>query len=187
MFRLRINQPKWRPGFLAFAAVMSAGVLAVSSCSKGEGGEKKNYTVPSVLCGIKGDPELVDPFLPGGDSVEVKPLTLSGGARRCDVVVDGKVAVREILTWWNDGESATTIAAAYAKTEDGKTTSDGRYLYSGVGAVGKTSAACKSKEHPEQDLYGVVQVFAPDRSDPEVMKELIASYIQGLEASPECG
>jgi len=181
VFRLRITR------FLALAAVASVGVAAVSACSKGDGDDKKNYTVPSALCGIKADPDLVDPFLPGGESVEVKSLTLSGGAKRCDVVVDGKVALREIQTWWSDGETATTVAAAYANTDDGKTTDDGRYLYSGVGAVGKTSADCKSKEHPDQDLYGVVQVFADGRSDPEVMKELIASYIRGLEASAECG
>ncbi|WP_256727079.1 hypothetical protein [Streptomyces acidiscabies] len=161
-------------------------MLAVSACSKGNGDDKKNYTVPSALCGIKADPELVDPFLPGGDSIAAKSSTLSGGADRCDVTVDGKVAVREILTWWGDRETVATVAAAYAKTDGGKMTDDERYLYSGVGAVGKTSEACKSTEHPDQDLYGVVQVFTADRSDPEAMKELIASYIRGLEASAEC-
>ncbi|MDX3387030.1 hypothetical protein PV682_37145 [Streptomyces niveiscabiei] len=183
----RLARRKWRTRFLALTAAASAGVLAVSACSKGNGEDKKNYTVPSALCGIKTDPELVDPFLPGGDSIAVKSATLSGGASRCDVTVDGKVAVREIFTWWGDRESVVTVAAAYAKTDGGKVTDDERYLYSGVGAVGKTSESCKSTEHPDQDLYGVVQVFADGRSDPEAMKALVASYVKGLEASAECG
>ncbi|MBZ3910279.1 hypothetical protein [Streptomyces acidiscabies] len=161
--------------------------MVMSACSNGNGEGEKKYTVPSALCEIKADPKLIDPFLPGGDSLAVKSSNPNGGTKRCDVTVDGKIAVREILVWWGDRETVATVAAAYAKTDDGKVTDDERYLYSGVGAVGKTSEACKSTEHPDQDLYGVVQVFAAGRSDPEAMKELIAAYIQGLEASAECG
>ncbi|WP_416972486.1 hypothetical protein [Streptomyces sp. 4F14] len=168
-------------------AVALAGAFSVVACSADGGDDEKNYSIPGSLCEISSDPNLIDPFLPGGDSLTVKSSILSGGAARCDVTVDGKVTVREILTWWGDRESAVTVAAAYANTDDGKVTDDERYLYSGVGAVGKTSESCKSTEHPDQDLYGVVQVFTAGRSNPEAMKKLIISYIKGLEASAECG
>jgi len=171
----------------ASVAVFLVGALTISGCSDDGGNSEKNYTTPGNLCGVKTDPKLLDSFLPGGDSITVKPSTLNGGVKHCDVIVDGKIAVREIQAWWSDTESATTVAAAYANTEKGKVSDDERFVYSGVGAVGRTTEACESGEHPEQDLYGVVQVFAADRSDSDAMKELIVSYVQGLEGSGECG
>ncbi|MGV9943828.1 hypothetical protein [Streptomyces sp. NPDC003401] len=66
-------------------------------------------------------------------------------------------------------------------------TDDSRYLYSGTGAVGKTTTSCKSSEHPGQNLYAVIQVFTPDRSDSGAMKKLITAYTKALEDSDECG
>ncbi|MFD5256658.1 hypothetical protein ACFWM5_27985 [Streptomyces bobili] len=164
-----------------------AGVLAVSACS-GEGGEQdKKYTTPSTLCGISLDPELLDVFLPGGDSVSVKSSTPNGGTKRCELIVDGNVSLRQTQTWWGKGESAATVAAGYDKMEDGQITDDDRYLYSGTGAVGKTTTLCKSPDHPDQTLYAVIQVFTPDRSDTGAMKRLITAYTKALGESGACG
>ncbi|MCF4140619.1 hypothetical protein L1856_32905 [Streptomyces sp. Tue 6430] len=143
--------------------------------------------MPSALCGISMDPELLDAFLPGGDSISVKPSSPNGGTKRCDLVVDGDVSVRQTRTWWSNGESVSTVAAAYDKMDDGQVTDDNRYLYSGTGAVGKTATSCKSSEHSGQDLYAVIQVFTPDRSDSGAMKKLITAYTKALEDSGECG
>ncbi|MFE0739309.1 hypothetical protein, partial [Streptomyces sp. NPDC058855] len=140
------------------------------------GSEEKNYTVPKSLCGVPSDRELLDPFLPGGDSITVKSSSLNGGTKQCDVMIDGDVAVREIQTWWSDGESTATVAKGYDKTDDGQLTDDGQYLYAGTGGVGRTAASCKSAKHPDQDLYGVIQIFTPDREDSDAMKDLIISY-----------
>ncbi|MDX3639017.1 hypothetical protein [Streptomyces sp. MB09-02B] len=159
---------------------------AIAACSGGGGEEEKNYTVPSALCGIALKPVLLGAFLPGGDSISVKPASPNGGTKRCDVIVDGAVTVRQIQTWWSTGESASTVAAAYDKMEDGQVTDDNRYLYSGTGAVGKTSASCKSSDHLDQNMYAVIQVFTPDRSDSDAMKKLITAYTKELEDSSRC-
>jgi hypothetical protein len=169
---------------LASVALTLAGALALSACSGGE--EEKNYTAPSALCGIPLDPKLLDAFLPGGDSISVKPSSPNGGTKRCDIIIDGDISVRQIQTWWSNGERASTVAAAYDKMEGGQVTADDRYLYSGTGSVGKTTASCKSSDHPDQNLYAVVQVFTPDRSDPDAMKRLITAYTNALEDSDEC-
>ncbi|MEU2286445.1 hypothetical protein ABZ614_31720 [Streptomyces sp. NPDC013178] len=184
MFRLRPNQP----ARIVRASVTLAltGALALSACSGGGGEEEKKYTTPSALCGISLDPELLDAFLPGGDSLSVKPSSPNGGTKRCDVSVDGELSVRQIRTWWSNGESASTVAAGYDRMDDGQVTDDGRYLYSGTGAVGKTTASCKSSDHPDQTLFAVIQVFAPDHSDTGAMKKLIAAYTKALEDSGEC-
>ncbi|WP_307677644.1 hypothetical protein [Streptomyces sp. V4I2] len=171
----------------ASVAMVLAGALAVSACSGGGGEEAKKYTTPNALCGISLDPELLDSFLPGGDSISVKPSSPNGGAKQCDVIVDGDVSVRQIQTWWSNGESASTVAAAYDKMDDGQVTDDDRFLSSGTGSVGKTTASCKSSDHPDQTLYAVVQVFAPDRSDSGAMKTLITAYTKALEDSGACG
>ncbi|MFE7645090.1 hypothetical protein [Streptomyces phaeoluteigriseus] len=143
--------------------------------------------MPSTLCGISLDPELLAAFLPGGDSISVKSSSPNGGTKRCDLIVDGDVSVRQTQAWWGSGESASTVAAAYDKMDDGQVTDDNRYLYSGMGAVGKTTASCRSSDHPDQTLYAVIQVFTPDRSDSGAMKRLITAYTKTLGTSGECG
>ncbi|MFI6934432.1 hypothetical protein [Streptomyces sp. NPDC050287] len=138
------------------------------------------------MFGIPQDSDLLTAFLPGGDSATSKPLSPNGGTKRCDVIVDGDLAVRQIQTWWSGGESASNVAAAYDKMDDSRVTDDGRFLYSGTGAVGKTATSCKSSDRPDQSLYAVVQVFAPGRSDSDAMKKLIAAYTKALEDSNEC-
>ena len=170
---------------MASIAVALTGALTISACASGKQ-EEKTYTVPSALCGIPLDPELLDTFLPGGDSVTVKPASPNGGTKRCDVIVDGDVSVRQTQTWWSDRESVSTVAAGYDKMDNGQVTDDDRYLYSGTGAVEKALASCKSSQHPDQNLYAIVQVLAPDRSDSDAMKKLITAYTKALEDSSEC-
>ncbi|MER5937664.1 hypothetical protein ABT121_10135 [Streptomyces sp. NPDC001928] len=160
-------------------------VLVVTACSSG-GGDEKNYTVPRTQCGISLDPELLDPFLPGGEEIVVKQSSPNGGTKRCDVIIDGETVVREVQAWWNAGESVTAVADACAKMDGGQVTDGDRYFYSSTGGVGKTAEPCKSTEHPAQDLYGVIQVFAPDRADSDAMKNLITSYTKALGGSGEC-
>lgn len=167
------------------ASVALAGALVVTACSSG-GGDEKSYTVPRTQCGVSLNPELLDPFLPRGEAMDVEQSSPNGGTKRCDVIIDGEIAVREVRAWWNEGESVTAVADAYAKMDSGQVADGDRYFYSGTGGVGKTAGPCKSTEHPGQDLYGVIQVFASGRADSRAMKNLIISYIKALEGSGEC-
>ncbi|NUV63721.1 hypothetical protein [Streptomyces sp. CAI-85] len=75
---------------------MLATVLTASSCSGGGGEEEaRKYTVPEALCGVPVNPELLDAFLPGGDSLSVKASAPNGGTKRCDVTVEGDVSLRQ--------------------------------------------------------------------------------------------
>ncbi|KOU55241.1 hypothetical protein ADK57_45155 [Streptomyces sp. MMG1533] len=183
MFRPRLHHPARL--VQASVAMALAGTLTLSACSSG-GGEARKYTIPSNFCGVALNPELLDAFLAGGDSISVKPSSPSGGTNRCDVIVDGDVSVRQVQTWWNNRETASTVAAAYDKMDDGQVTDDDRYLYSGAGAVGRTTTLCKSSDHPDQTLYAVVQVFTSDRSDSDAMRKLIMAYTKALEGSSAC-
>ncbi|MFM9698305.1 hypothetical protein [Streptomyces europaeiscabiei] len=186
MFRPQLNYPARIVGASAAFAVALTVATAVTACSAGGGEQEKKYTVPNTLCGIPQNPDLLDAFLPGGDSVSVKATSPNGGTKRCDVIVDGAVSVRQTETWWSSEESASTVAAAYDKMDDGQVTEDSRYLYSSTGAVGRTTTSCNSPDHPDQSLFAVIQVFTPERSNSDAMKKLISAYTKGLEDSSRC-
>lgn len=186
MFRLRLSRSVRIVPASASIAVSLATALAVSACSVGGGEEGKKYTVPETLCGVPVNPELLDAVLPGGNSLSVKASAPNGGTKRCDVTVDGDISVRQIQAWWNNGESASTVAAGYDGMDGGRPTADGRFVYSGAGAVGKTETSCTSPDHPDQSLFAVIQVFTPDHAAAGKMKKLITDYTHALEKSGEC-
>ncbi|MDF6018892.1 hypothetical protein [Streptomyces sp. JH34] len=163
--------------------VLASGLSACSGDSDDAAGKK--YTVPASLCGVAVDPALVKALLPNGDSVSSASSKPNGGTARCDVSVDGEVALRLTQAWWGAGESATTVAQGYADADEGTASDDGRFVHAGKAAVGKT-ASCTSSEHPDQDLYAVVQVLAPGIDDKAAMKSLITDYTEAVGRSDAC-
>ncbi|MFF8927127.1 hypothetical protein ACF1AO_07650 [Streptomyces longwoodensis] len=175
-----------RPSVAVSAAITVLLSVLVTSCTSDTESDEKQYAVPSTLCGVPFDTSLIGPFLPAGRNLSVKQSSPNGGTTRCDVNIDGELAIRHMQTWWADGENAATVSEGYDRMEDGQLIDDERYFYSGTGAVGKTSVSCKSPEHPEQRLYGVVQVYAPGRSDAKAMKKLVLAYTEALDSSSAC-
>jgi hypothetical protein len=166
-------------------AVALGTILTTSACSPGDSNSTGSYKVPNVLCNIDLDSTLVSPFLPGGDDVAVVSASPNGGTKRCDVAIDGDSAVRLTHTWWGGKETVATVAAAYDKMKDGQVSKDGHFLHSGTGGVGKVNF-CTSADHPGQDLFAVVQVFTPDRDDPDAMQNLVKAYTAALGKSNAC-
>ncbi|MGW0856250.1 hypothetical protein [Streptomyces sp. NPDC002690] len=167
-------------------SLSAAAVLAstLSACSDDEPAAK-NYTVPTPLCGITVDPAQVKAALPGGESVTSAISKPNGGTTRCVVSVDGRVALRLTQAWWGRGETGTTVAEAYAYTDDGETTDDYRYVWTGKAGVGKT-ASCTSSEHPDLDLFAIIQVLDTGIDDKTAMKNLITSYTAAVDKSAAC-
>ncbi|MFD9500518.1 hypothetical protein [Streptomyces sp. NPDC060035] len=178
-----------RHRFIGAAVSLSATVVLASSLSAcsgdGDDSAEKKYTVPASLCGVAVDPALVKAALPGGDSVSSALSKPNGGTTRCDVSVDGKAALRLAQAWWSAGQTATTVAQGYADTDDGTVSDDGRFVYAGKAGVGRT-ASCTSAEHPEQNLYAVVQVLGSGIDDQAAMKSLITDYTKAVEQSAAC-
>ncbi|MFJ8920413.1 hypothetical protein ACIREK_13195 [Streptomyces sp. NPDC102415] len=77
------------------------------------------------------------------------------------------------------------VSEGYAGTDDGVLSDDGRFVYTGKAGVGKTSS-CSSSEHPEQDLYAVVQVSDSGIDDQTAMKSLITDYTKEVGQSAAC-
>ncbi|MGW0856248.1 hypothetical protein [Streptomyces sp. NPDC002690] len=141
--------------------------------------------MPTTLCGITVDPAQAKAALPGGDSLSSALSKPNGGTTRCDVSVDGKAALRLTQAWWGRGETGVTVAAAYSYTDGGARTDDYRFVWTGKAGVGKTSS-CTSSEHPEMDLFAIIQVLDSGIDDKTAMKSLITSYTAAVDKSAAC-
>ncbi|MFG2922523.1 hypothetical protein ACGFYA_13510 [Streptomyces sp. NPDC048305] len=178
-----------RHRFFGTAVSLSAVVVLASSLSacSGDGDDmaKKEYTLPTSLCGVDVDPAQVEALLPGGDSATSASSEPNGGTTRCDVSVDGRKALRLAQTWWGRTETATTVAAAYSGTDGGATTDDYRFVYAGTAGVGKV-ASCTSSDHPEMALFTVIQILDSGIDDQAAMKTLTNSYTKAVGQSAAC-
>ncbi|MFB6670790.1 hypothetical protein ACFCWG_00070 [Streptomyces sp. NPDC056390] len=164
-------------------AVFATAAIAVAGCS---GEKEKKYALPSSLCGIPTGKEGWSSFLPAGEELTVQKVTPNGGTNRCQILIDGKVALVSSRIWAAQKDSVAQMANSNANTDDGTLPDDSRYMYSRTGAVGRVED-CADPTHPEQALFSVIQVFASDvDGDAAAMKRLIASYTQAVGASSDC-
>jgi hypothetical protein len=177
-----------RRRFIGRVVSLSAAVALAATLSACSGDEppKKAYTVPPSLCGITVDPALVKAVLPGGDSLTTATTKPNGGTVRCNLSVDGKEALSLAQAWWGDRDSATGVAQGYANTDGGKLSDDLRFVHTGKAGVGKTVPSCKATEHPEQDLYAVVETRDTGVDDPEAIKKLLIAFTKAVEGSAAC-
>ncbi|MFD7701605.1 hypothetical protein [Streptomyces caelestis] len=166
----------------ALALVVLA-VLAPTVTGCGADEETRDYSVPDTLCGIRIDAEELTPFLPPGKKLSVKPDVDSSEAW-CNVSVDGKLIVRTIQTWWQDGRDTAYFLRGQTLEPVEETADDGRYVYSDWQAFGKTEDCVDEKY--EQELYTGIQAYGSDHRDADAMKRLIVSFTKEVEKSDEC-
>ncbi|WDG31506.1 hypothetical protein N7925_25910 [Streptomyces sp. CA-278952] len=186
---MSVRESLRRHRFIGTAVSLSAAVALASTLAGCSGDEppKKAYTVPPSLCGITVDPALVKAALPGGDSLTTATTKPNGGTVRCNLSVDGKEALSLAQAWWGDRDSAAGVAQAYANTDDGKLSDDLRFVHTGKAGVGQTISSCKVSEHPEQDLYTVVETRDTGVDDPDAIEKLLVAYTKAVEGSAACG
>ncbi|MFI1221117.1 MULTISPECIES: hypothetical protein [unclassified Streptomyces] len=177
-----------RHRFIGRVASLSAAVALAATLSACSGDEppEKAYTVPTSLCGITVDPALVKAALPGGDSLTSATTKPNGGTVRCNLSVDGKEALSLAQAWWGDRDNAAGVAQGYANTDDGRLSDDLRFLHTGKAGVGKTVSSCEVPEHPEQDLYVVVETRDSGIDDPAAIEKLLIAYTKAVERSAAC-
>lgn len=70
------------------AVLAAVAVLAAAGCSKGA--DPKPPELPTALCGVSVDPELLKPLLVPGEEVAVSLAGAASGGAGCAVSVDGK-------------------------------------------------------------------------------------------------
>lgn len=156
-------------------------VFLLAGCS--EEGQKRDYTVPDSLCGTVIDSEALASILPGGRKITVRDRSYSG-SNGCEVIVDNKLIVTATQTWMEEGRTTAFIAARQSLDTLDKTAENGRFVYSGNEAFGKTRD-CVDTEY-KQELYTVIQADGAEHRDAEAMKRLIVSFTEAVEKSADC-
>ncbi|MFJ1784197.1 hypothetical protein ACIOML_07770 [Streptomyces anulatus] len=178
-----------RHRFIGTALSLTAAVAlaaTLSACS-GDGPPEKAYTVPTPLCGIPLDPALVKAALPGGDTLSTATVKPNGGTVRCNLSVDGKEALSLAQAWWSQGQTTATVSQGYANTDDGVLSEDERFVHTEKAGVGRTVSSCEVSEHPEQDLYTVVETRDTGVDDPAAIEKLLIAFTKAVEGSAACG
>ncbi|MEV7112515.1 hypothetical protein [Streptomyces anulatus] len=178
-----------RHRFIGTALSLAAAVALAATLSACSGDEppEKAYTVPTPLCGIPLDPALVKAALPGGDSLTTATTKPNGGTVRCNLSVDGQEALSLAQAWWSQGQTTATVSQGYANTDDGVLSEDERFVHTEKAGVGKTVSSCKVSEHPEQDLYTVVETRDTGVDDPAAIEKLLVAFTKAVERSAACG
>ncbi|MDR6980572.1 hypothetical protein J2X68_007312 [Streptomyces sp. 3330] len=170
---------------LRLLAVVTASLAVGTALSGCSSGEKQGYSLPRSLCGVSVDPDLLAPFLPPGEEVSTRQATPNGGTQRCNVSVDGELALVAGRLWWEKAGSVADVAAVHAQVNKGKVITGHDFLHSGTGAVGKVGG-CTDPAHPDQALFTVVQVFASGRKSPSTMQRLITDYTEQIKKGSDC-
>ncbi|MFH9472523.1 hypothetical protein ACH4L7_01620 [Streptomyces anulatus] len=81
----------------------------------------------------------------------------------------------------------SAVRRRYANTDDGKLSDDLRFVRTGRAGVGQTVSSCKVSEHPEQDLYTVVETRDTGIDDPAAIEKLLVAYTKAVEGTAACG
>ncbi|WP_158786534.1 hypothetical protein [Streptomyces sp. NRRL F-5065] len=170
-----------RSGSALVAALLAVLVPAVAGCGAEE--ERRDYSVPGALCGVRVDAQELTPFLPPGKKLSVKPV-VNPASTWCDVSVDGKLAVRTVQNWWQGGHDTAHFLRGQTLERVEQSADGGRYVYSGWQAFGKTKD-CVDKNYG-QELYTGVQAYGSDHRDADAMKRLIVSFTETVETSDAC-
>lgn len=145
---------------------------------------EKDYDVPDSLCGISLNPSPIGELLPPGNKIDVQEKNPVPSRKRCQVNVDGKVALMVSREWWPEGDTVVDVAKGVPQVKSAVLTDDSDSLLTGTGAV--QQVRCSNSERPEHILFATAQVYADGVNDSAAMEELITAYTRAVERSAVC-
>ncbi|MET7484776.1 hypothetical protein [Streptomyces sp. NPDC005538] len=163
---------------------MTGTLLAfLSGCSDQK--EKREYAVPNSLCGIPVDSSTLAPFMPPGRKLTVKQDTTNSLASICEIRVDSRQAVQTEQMWLSDAPNTAYFVGGAASSKLDHQAENGRFLYSGWEAFGKTHG-CTSKKLLGSELFTAFQMHSSNHQDAAAMKKLITAYTKAVEKTSTC-
>lgn len=163
------------------AACVLVGILV--GCSAGS--DEREYAAPEALCGVPVDTGVLSKLLPPGEKIDVQERNPTPHRKRCQVNVDGSVALVASQEWWEDGDGIDVVADAFPQVESAQLTDDSTSLHTGTGALKKVEA-CDKVGYSGYTLFTAIQVYARGVDDSVAVEKLIGDYTSGVEASATC-
>ncbi|MBV2353575.1 hypothetical protein KUM39_04245 [Streptomyces sp. J2-1] len=175
-------QRRTRALWATTAAVLAVG-LTTTSCSSQEKPKKREYAVPSSLCGTPVSPGALEPLLPGGDkltSAKSGPL----GFTLCHVMIDGKIAVTGIV---EQRDSDTTLHDVAYGTYNLSAKSIRKelpdYVIAESSAVGHVP--CRAMEKEGHAVFTMIRK-EDGTVDTAALQKAITEYTEATSASKWC-
>ncbi|MFI2206876.1 hypothetical protein ACH47Z_40435 [Streptomyces sp. NPDC020192] len=171
-----------RSPMVRIAAVFAVG-LTLASCSSETPEDKREYAVPSSLCGTAVPSSVLEPLLPAGKKISSVKSGPSG-LTRCRLVVDGQVAVTGIIEQWESGTTLGKVAYGTYGLPSGKAKKEtSNYIISDSTAVGHASCGKLQKDGHEiftmiRKEHGTVGTAA--------MEKAITEFTSAVSASKQC-
>lgn len=162
---------------LARVAGLFAVGLTLASCSSGSSEGKREYAVPSSLCGTAVPASALEPLLPAGKKI-TSVKSGSSGFTRCRLVVDGRVAVTSIIEQWKSGTTLRNVAyGAYGLTSDSVKKEGQKYIISDSKAVGHVPCG-----EPQKEDHEVFTMIRKEHGtvDATAMEKAITEFTDGV-------
>ncbi|MFB7995723.1 hypothetical protein ACFC4G_23225 [Streptomyces sp. NPDC056002] len=120
-----------------WAAAIGAALLVATAAGCSSSEPRREYATPKELCGTEVSTGSLEPLLPPGKKIAVKP-TSAVGVKRCRLEVDGKVVFSTSVEKLGADSSARDVATSALGVDPNDTSADsGRFIYSKTGAVGR--------------------------------------------------
>ncbi len=172
-------------------AVISAALVA--SCSADE--KTREYALPDRVCGISVAPELVQPLLQPGKSIDTgESLTGPDDTQRCAVLIDDKTAVEITGQRYPDAVGVQDIASNYLNipTDDfGKTNADNSVMVWDSRIVGVTDCLRYPTDAAGRNTkrYSItIEASYPDDATTrqEELRNLLPSYLTAAARALGC-
>ncbi|WP_159050380.1 hypothetical protein [Streptomyces cellostaticus] len=180
-----MNTRRRYAGMRLAVVVTATGALLASLSGCSDQKEKRQYAVPHSLCGIPVDSNTLAPFMPPGRKLTVKRDTTNSLASICEIRVDSRQAVQTEQMWLSDAPNTAYFVGGAANSKLDHEAEDGRFLYSGWEAFGKTHQ-CTSEKLLNSQLFTAFQMNSSNHQDADAMKQLITAYTKAVEKTDTC-
>lgn len=164
-----------------WAAAIGAALLvaSVSACSSSE--PEREYATPKELCGTEVSATSLEPLLPPGKKIAVKPAS-AVGVKRCRLEVDGKVVFSTSVEKLGADTSARDVATSAIGVDPNDGADNGRFIYSKTGAVGRVE--CPKTAGADSSFWVTARVSGD--ADAADMRRFIKEYATAAAGSGAC-
>lgn len=156
--------------------------LTLTACSSGSQNDRKEYAVPTDLCGTALPSDDLAPLLPGGDKISSSRTALQGYSV-CYLSVDGKKVLSSLAQRVEAGTTVTDVAdSTYGLKADSDRTETAVAVVSDEAAVAQVS--CAQPRNDGQLVFTTLREL--DRTaDPADLKKAVTAFAKSVASSTE--
>lgn len=172
------------------AVAVLAMLFSLVSCVNGNGGEERNYATPRKLCGVEIDPRLLEPLLPGGNTVSAESWTRLPS---CEIKIDsrrhGSMVIYTSDEPWEPGDHARRARNLESGQVSEWDVEDGGAIWLGDALSGSEIAFICPYDDPGRS-YGLFDFDIGDAGQigdegerARRIKEFSLNYLEGIKRS----